>query len=234
MSEAEQIGVGPLVSSERVADYLRRAILAGEFAPGERIRQEDIAARLGASRLPVREALRMLAAEGLTEHTANKGSRVPMLDPAELDVVYRMRERLEPLALSESLRHITDAQVDRLEQIQVQIEHDTDLTDFLLLDREFHLLCYAGCRAEQLNSAVLRLWNSTQHYRRAFMQLGRAGGRGSGGLGAERMAIVNAEHRLLLEAIRRRDAETAQAYVAVHIGRTRAELLAHPEVFVPH
>lgn len=233
MSQAEPVGAAPLLSSERVADYLRTAILAGEFAPGERIRQEDIAARLGASRLPVREALRMLAAEGLTEHTANKGSRVPMLDAAELDIVYRMRERLEPLALTESLRHLTDAQVDRLEAIQAEIERDTDLTDFLLLDRQFHLLCYAGCSAEPLTSAVLRLWNSTQHYRRAFMQLDRTGGGGTGRLGGDRMGIVNAEHRLLLEAIRRRDGETAEAYLGVHIRRTRAELLAHPEVFAP-
>ena len=94
-------------ASERIAASLREAILSGEIAPGQWIRQEEVAARLGASRLPVREALRMLEAEGLTEHEANKGSRVPLLDRHEVDVVYQMRERLEPLALSESLPHLT-------------------------------------------------------------------------------------------------------------------------------
>src|SRR3954454_24220606 len=83
-------------ASQRVADYLREAILSGQIAPGERIRQEDIAERFGASRLPVREALRILEAEGLTEHHRHKGARVPRLDIHEVDVIYQMRERIEP------------------------------------------------------------------------------------------------------------------------------------------
>ena len=59
------------IGSTRVAAYLREAILGGELKPGDRIRQEEVAERLGASRLPVREALRMLEAEGLTEHEAH-------------------------------------------------------------------------------------------------------------------------------------------------------------------
>ena len=90
-------------ASRRVADHLRAEILGGGIGPGERVRQEEIAQRLGASRLPVREALRMLEAEGLVEHEANKGARVPRLGRHEVDVIYRMREQLEPLALAESL-----------------------------------------------------------------------------------------------------------------------------------
>ena len=66
-------------ASARVAAHLRNLILRGELGPGDRIRQEEVAARFGASRLPVREALRMLEAEGLTEHEPNKGARVPRL-----------------------------------------------------------------------------------------------------------------------------------------------------------
>ena len=82
------------VSSARVAAYLREAILGGVLKPGDRIRQEEVASQLGASRLPVREALRMLEAEGLTEHEAHKGARVPRLSAHEVDVIYRMREKL--------------------------------------------------------------------------------------------------------------------------------------------
>ena len=77
MTELSDAGVG--AASQRIAAHLREAILSGEIVPGQWIRQEEVAARLGASRLPVREALRMLEAEGLTEHEANKGSRVPLL-----------------------------------------------------------------------------------------------------------------------------------------------------------
>lgn len=210
------------VASQRIADHVRAQILAGALPPGTRIRQDELALELGASRLPVREALRILEAEGLTEHTANKGARVPRLDPAELDVLYRMRERLEPLALTESLPHLTDADIAGLADIHERIMADDDLAEFLVLDRAFHLGSYAGCASEQLAGSVVRLWNSTQPYRRAFMSLdGRP----------HRREVVDHEHRLILDALVRRDPEDAERYVAGHIRRTRIELAAHPEVF---
>lgn len=214
-----QDGVG--AASERIAAYLRDAILFGDLAPGQWIRQEEVAARLGTSRLPVREALRMLEAEGLTEHEANKGSRVTLLDQHEVDVVYQMRERLEPLALTESLPHLTADQIDHLEYVQERIEADVQLTEFLVLDREFHLTSYAACPSEQLLSTISRLWNTTQHYRRSFMQIG----------GPDRRWVVNSEHRLLLDAVRRRDAVDGERFLSGHIRRTRIELAHHPEVF---
>ena len=84
VSEPSTDAVG--AASARVAAYLRDLILRDELEPGDRIRQEEIAERLGASRLPVREALRMLEAEGLTEHEPNKGARVPRLSMHEVDV----------------------------------------------------------------------------------------------------------------------------------------------------
>src|SRR4051812_24137890 len=155
-----QDGVG--AASERIAAYLRESILFGDIQPGQWIRQEEVAARLGTSRLPVREALRMLEAEGLTEHEANKGSRVPLLDQHEVDVVYQMRERLEPLALTESLPHLSPEQIGHMEHVQDRIEADVQLTGFLVLDREFHLTSYTACPSEQLVSTVSRLWNATQ------------------------------------------------------------------------
>src|SRR5665647_2737792 len=159
----------PGPASQRVADYLRDAILGGDIGPGQRVRQEEIAERFGASRLPVREALRMLEAEGLIEHETNKGAHVPRLDMHEVDVIYQMRERLEPLALSESIPHLTEDDLHRLDHIQGQIETNSDVARFLALDRELHLLTYCGCHIDQLTAMVTRLWNSTQHYRRAFV-----------------------------------------------------------------
>jgi len=73
------VAAAPAPVSHRVADHLRAAILRGDIVPGERVRQEEVAQLLGASRLPVREALRMLEAEGLVGHEANKGARGPRL-----------------------------------------------------------------------------------------------------------------------------------------------------------
>ena len=209
------------VATQRVANHLRSAILGGVLGPGARVRQEDVAQQLGASRLPVREALQMLAAEGLIENEPNKGARVPRRSMHEVDVMYRMREQLEPLALAESLPELDDSDLDELSSLQQQIEADTDVGHFLDLDRQFHLLTYAGCRIEQLNSTVHRLWNSTQYYRRAYVQIS----------GPDRMWVVNAEHRLLLDALFRRDETDAGRFLAGHIRRTRIELGRHPEVF---
>jgi DNA-binding GntR family transcriptional regulator len=213
MSEAHD-PAGGLAASERVAAYLREAILDGTIAPGERIRQEEVAERLGASRLPVREALRMLELEGLTELVVNKGARVPTLDTHELDIVYRMRERLEPLALIESMPHLSTDQLDELADIQSRIENHTDVAEFLQLDRAFHLLTYSECHFDQLLNSVTRLWNTTQHYRREFMALA----------GPHRRWVVNAEHALILDAIRRQDPSDAERYLSGHIRRTRIEL----------
>jgi DNA-binding GntR family transcriptional regulator len=208
-------------ASLRVAAHLRRAILEGEIGPGQRIRQEEVAERLGASRLPVREALRMLQSEGLTELEPNKGARVPRLGAKELDVVYQMRERLEPLALTLSLPELADDQIDQLAEIQRRIESSPDEADFLRLDREFHLLTYSRCETEPLASTVVRLWNSTQPYRRIFMQI----------IGPSQRWIAHAEHNLLLDAVRRRDAVDAGRWLEGHIRRTRVELSRHPEIF---
>jgi DNA-binding GntR family transcriptional regulator len=213
-------------AAARVAGYLRGAILSGEIAPGEWIRQEEVAERLGASRLPVREALRMLEAEGLAEHERHRGARVPSLSMHEVDVIYRMREQLEQLAIAESIPHLTEAEIRHLEEVQEQIEalrheNKADVARFLELDREFHLAGYSGCRIEQLTGSVIRLWNSTAHHRRAFLTLSGPG----------RAWVINAEHRLLLDAISRRDSVDAERFVAGHIRRTRIELKRHPEIF---
>lgn len=218
---ADESPLKELTTSERIAAHLRDAILRGEIPPGSRIRQEEIAGRLGASRLPVREALRMLETEGLTQLEANKSARVPKLDRQELDIVYEMRERIETLALRLSLPHLTAEQESDLLHVQEQIEDNDDVGTFLELDRRFHLGTYAGCPSGELLNTVTRLWNSTQHYRRAFMLSS----------GDDRRWFVNAEHRLILDAISRHDSVDCERYLAGHIRRTRILLAQHPELF---
>lgn len=209
------------VATQRVASHLRSAILRGHIAPGERVRQEDIAQQLGASRLPVREALQILAAEGLVENLPNKGARVPMLSMYEVDVMYKMREQLEQLALAESLPMLMGGDYVRMWEIQDEIEAGVDIERFLDLDREFHLRTYSACGMDQLTGTVTRLWNATQFYRRSYMQL----------TGPDRRWVVNAEHRLLIDAMERRDETDSCRVLAGHIRRTRTELRRHPELF---
>jgi len=208
-------------AGSRIADSLRDSILRGEFAPGSRIRQEDVADRLGASRLPVREALRILESEGLVTLVANTGAWIAHLSLEECQELYQIRERVEPLLLSYSLPGLDEAALDRLAALADEMQVGTDVARFLQLDREFHLLSYSGARTAILGDTVLRLWNSTQHYRRAFTLV-------SGPVGNR---AVHYEHQLLVGAIRRRDNDDAERVLLGHIRRTRLELLSHPDLF---
>jgi DNA-binding GntR family transcriptional regulator len=205
----------------RIATELREAILAGEHAPGARIRQEDLAGRHGASRLPVREALRMLEAEGLVTLVANTGAWVSTVSLAECEEMYQIRERIEPLLLRYNVPLLDDDAIDHLQLLADAMERSSDVEQFLRLDRDFHLSCYAAAETAVLGGMVLRLWNRTQHYRRAFTRMFRSEGDRS----------VHHEHQLLVSAIRRRDLDEAERVLAGHIRRTRLELARHPEVF---
>ena len=209
------------VASHRIADSLRAAILDGSYLPGERIRQEDVAARSGASRIPVREALRMLDSEGLVTLVANSGAWVTRLTLAECVETYLIRERLEPLLLRTSLPDLDDAAVDRLGGLAAEMESGAGIDAFMRADREFHLSSYAGAASGEMWQIIGRMWNTTQHYRREFTKIAAHSG----------LSVTHLEHRLLLDCIRRRDADDAERVLVTHIRRTRLELEKHPEIF---
>ncbi|SJM71060.1 GntR family transcriptional regulator [Gulosibacter sp. 10] len=208
-------------AGSHVARRLREAILEGGFAPGSRLRQEELAERFEASRVPVREALRLLEAEGLVTNVPNKGSWVARLNHAECDELYRVRERLEPLLLTMSIPGLTPEVVDELRRLADAMGGAVSPEEFLRLDTEFHALTYSGAGTIWLGEQVRRLWNRTQHYRRAFAVLVRAEGD----------EVVDHDHQLLVAAIAAGDAEEAGSVLAFHIRRTRLQLAEHPEIF---
>lgn len=212
---------GDLATSHRIAASLREEILSGQFAPGTRIRQEDIAEQFGASRSPVREALRMLDADGLVTLVANTGAWIAQLSLTECEEMYQIRERVEPLLLNASMPNLTEESLERLAILALEMEANQDVETFLRLDREFHLLSYSGASTALLGDMVQRLWNTTQHYRRAYTRL----------LASNGFKTAHYEHHLLLGAITRGDAEEAERILYGHIRRTRLELAKHPEVF---
>jgi DNA-binding GntR family transcriptional regulator len=208
------------VTGARVADELRDAILRGVYPPGTRLRQEELATQYGASRVPVREALRLLESEGLITTVANAGAWIARLSLDECVELYQVRERIEPLLLRYSLPTLDDRQIDHLAELAEQMR-DADVERFLELDREFHLGSYTGAGTTFLGPTVERLWNTTQHYRRAFTQL----------LDSDSHRILHDEHHMLVAAIRERDSNEAERVLLGHIRRTRRQLARHPEVF---
>lgn len=217
--EGERIGSNLL--SERVTNEIRDLILNGQLAPGERIGQEALAERFGTSRIPVREALRQLESEGLVSLVPNSGASVAKLDLHECLEIYKIRELLEPLALSESIPFLQSHDIQALEDAALAMEETQDSDEFLRLDREFHLSSYRGAKTMRLRALVENYWNTTQHYRRAYVGL----------IWPQGNWIIFYEHRLLVEAIKRRDIEDAGRILAGHIRRTRLELQRHHEIF---
>lgn len=208
------------VASQRIADTLAGRILRGELVPGQRIKQDELAAELDASRIPVREALRILELRGLVTVRANAGAWVTSMSRRDLELSYEIRERIEPLLLLDSLPSLTDEHLDDMRRTQDLIAANEDVETFLDLDRRFHWASYAGSGATQLSSMVSRLWDTTQPYRRAFVARAQA----------QDSWVISAEHELLLDALRRRDGDIAAHVLALHIRRTRVALLEHSDL----
>jgi len=208
-------------SSEAIAKALRLQILDGDLVPGSRILQEQLAEEFGASRLPVRDALRKLEADGLVTIVANTGAWVSKLNKQECEEAYHIRERLEPLLLRMSAEALDQDTLTALGKLADQMEANEDVESFLRLDREFHLLAYSQAQDGMIRDLVERLWNTTQHYRRAFVKL----------TGLAKGSVTHLEHRLILDAMMRGDLDDAERNLAAHIRRTRNALVASPEIF---
>jgi DNA-binding GntR family transcriptional regulator len=203
--------------SEKIASEIRNAVLSGEMRPGTRIRQELLAAHFGASRIPVREALKQLENEGLVVLEPNRGAWIADVNSEESIEVYKIREAVEPLAIFESVPRLTDTDIDSLDATMRELESVTTVEDYIQLDRDFHLRTYSRARMPQLLAMVERFWNSTQHFRRQFVKEAFA---------KDGLPFSDPQHLLLMDAIRGRDAEGAQALVRLHIRRTRISIQA--------
>jgi len=205
-----------------VAGKLREAILSGRLAPGTRIRQEMVAEQFGTSRIPVREALRQLATEGLIILQPDVGARVAPLALNELVEVYMIRERLEPLAIGESAPNLSDDHLTELGSVLKRLEGAVEKRnpeEWLEIDRRFHSISYSGANWGRLLRMIEGFWDTTRLYRHAYAQL------------PHRVGLADYEHSLILEALQRRDGIDAAKLLEVHIRRTRVTLLSKLELF---
>ncbi len=219
-SEAEENGQLPL--AQMVAQELRREIFEGALSPGAPVRQAAVAERLGVSRLPVREALRLLETEGLVVQRPNSGARVAILDFDECLEIYRIRERLEPLAFAESVGRLDADQLATVSSTFERLgELQRDPAAWLTCDREFHLACYAGVRTPRLIQMIQGFWNTTQQYRRILLQT----------FDAMDFEVVDAEHRLMVDALYSENARAGEEIMRSAMERSRLRLARHRELF---
>lgn len=200
-----------------ITDRLRAAILDGEHAAGIQLRQDALAEAFGVSRIPVREALFQLEAEGLVQMVPHKGALVTGLSREEVDDVFDLRLMLEPRLLRDAIPRLTDADFERIEGAQRAFEAMTasgGIAGSGTLNVEFHMAFYAASRLPKSVSIVAGLLQTSERYTRLQLSSSRA------------FAKAGREHRELIAACRSRDARSACDLLAAHIEGVRADLAA--------
>ena len=148
---------------------MRSTILRGELLPGEHVRQEDWAERLGVSRVPVREALKMLAAEHLLVHDPHRGYFVTRMQPTDMEQIYRMRQFLEPEILR-SIRWPTEEELASIRAADVaciEAMRRGDLAEALTQEQDFYFSLYDLSSLSFMVNEVKRLWSIADPYRTA-------------------------------------------------------------------
>lgn len=152
-------------ATQYVLDTLRDAIATGILSEGEPILQNEIAEALDVSRMPVREALRLLEAEGWVDFSPHRGAVVAVLSIEDVREVFKIRFALESLALQESVPIVEDATLDRAAAILDEMDGEADFGRWVDLNRRFHLTLYAGA-GPRLIGLIESQYNAVDRYLR--------------------------------------------------------------------
>jgi len=195
----------------RVYKKLREDILSGVYKENEELKETTIGQELGVSRTPVREALRQLELEGLVTLIPNKGAYVTGITSKDIHDIYTIRSYLEGLCAKWACEHITDAQIEALEEIlylsdfHARRSHYKQLVE---LDNKFHELIYSACGSKILNHVLSDFHQYVERVRKITLSM------------PSRALKSNKEHADIVEAIKKRDGQLAEALAHEHIINT--------------
>jgi len=204
------------ITADYIADSLRDAINAGELEDGAGLNQVEIAAHFGVSRVPVREALRQLQAQGLVESRAHRISVVRGIDRQRLSDVFTLRAMIEGWLTQRATPYVDPATLGRAREINASLLAEEDHPSWLDLNREFHRLLF-GCASSEQGLEILEpLRQRSERYTRLW----------SRGDGLHRPRQSCQEHTAILDAIECGDAESARALAEEHVLHTRDDVLA--------
>ena len=199
---------------EALAQRLRDEIAEGKLLPGQAIPQEEISARFGVSRSPLREALRQLEAEGAIEYRANRGAVVASIDAENLRQVYAIRRMLETGALELALPKIDAAALTKFRKLDTALRAEKDPRAFVRLHHELHCSIYDLAENPMLSKAIrehsikaARI-PDLSHTVKAIA------------------ACSKADHTRLLDALEARDLRAAQKITREHLAHVEAAMLA--------
>jgi DNA-binding GntR family transcriptional regulator len=198
---------------------LRERILRGDYPEGEPLRQDALAEELGVSRIPVREALRQLEAEGLVTFSPHRGAVVSSLSLSEIDELFELRADIESDLIARAIPAMTSDQLDRavdvLDEFEIALATG-EVTRWGPLNWHFHAALYAPANRNFTMGVLQKLHQHSDRYFRMEVLLAQGGGR------------ANKEHRAIAEAVREKNEELATSLMRAHIlgaGQSLVELL---------
>lgn len=191
----------------RVYNRLREDILSGKLKENEELREIAIGEELGVSRTPVREAFRQLELEGLITIVPNKGAFVTGITGKDVKDIYMIRSHLEGLCARLACEHITDEQLEEMEENIYLAEFHASkghMDQMAELDNRFHEIMYEACDSKMLE-------NLLKDYHQYVMRIRRKT------LASSRGSISNEEHRTIMEAIKNKNSIEAERLANLHI-----------------
>jgi len=192
----------------RVFHHLREDILSGKYKEGDELKEVAIGEELGVSRTPVREAFRQLELEGLIQIIPNKGAYVTGITEKDVKDIYMIRSLLEGLCARWACEHITDAQMEEMEEniylskFHAQKGHLEQLAE---LDNRFHEILYEACNSKMLEHQLRDFHEYVLRVRKKTLA------------NVNRGPKSNEEHELLMEAIKAKDADKAEKLANMHM-----------------
>lgn len=207
MSAVSASRTGPATTPEHALEGLRLAIVTGGLAPGQRVAQEEVAARLGVSIAPVREALRVLEQEGQVTYLPRRGYFVTELRIEDLEEIYELRQVLEGRAARHALPTTDDQELERIRRAATDCADAATVGDVaaeLRANRRFHFAILESPDAPHAMRLIRLLWDSTEAYRAIYYNAPQ-----------ERQHSLEAHDRII-EAIERRDADRLVAELDAH------------------
>jgi DNA-binding GntR family transcriptional regulator len=205
---ATRSGVENLTLWQRVYDHLRTEILEGRLEPGAELIEVALAEQLGVSRGPLREAIGRLAAEGLVTVSPRRGAVVRSLSKEEFLELYQVREALERMAVQLAVPRLNDEQFDELAALNEEMEAHArrdEVESFFEANLAFHARLLEASGNGKLEELYRQLLGQLGRYRLRSLML-----RGN-------LKRSVAEHKAILRAARRGDAERAAQLMAEHI-----------------
>lgn len=195
---------------DHAKQYLENGIVKGSFLPGQQIKEEQIASHLGFSRPPIREAFKILEAEGLLTRKPNRGVFVSTIDADDIWEIYSLKMALYGLAARLAIEKISDRGIRRLEREVEKMEEcvrsePTDLVKYQTLNETFHNVTIEIAGHERLKKIAASLQNQVKRF--SYKSL------------ADRNHLQSScrYHREILEAIKRKDKDAAERLNREHI-----------------